>query len=70
MDRAECYTVVKVGSFRTYEVLGPMTFLAAVDGGGGGRQGGEQMTCRCVNKINNIRPFSLPNKRVSYRPVL
>ena len=28
------------------------------------------MTCRCVNKINNIRPFSLLNKRASYRPVL
>ena len=29
-----------------------------------------EMTCRRVNKINNIRPFSLFNKRASYRPVL
>ena len=29
-----------------------------------------EMTCRRVNKIHDIRPFSLFNKRASYRPVL
>ncbi len=29
-----------------------------------------EMTCRRVNKINNIRLFSLFNKRTRYRPVL
>ena len=37
---------------------------------GGERDQETEKTCRCVNKINNIRPFSLLNKKASYRPVL